>query len=190
MTSNGKYVESGPVHATIRPNTGFVHRYVPKPKPGVFRITKTNHNILQGVAQPDERITEEQKKSLGDWIRENAERYWLPRGGPLSSMSEGGADVIIVDDPQMHGLIPLAKTAAAERPVVYRSHIQIRSDLVAKDGSPQLDAWKYMWGNVQKADIFISHPVKKFVPNDVPVQTTGYLPAATDWYVVLLPSRV
>lgn len=164
-------------------------RYVPKPKPGVFRITKTNHNILQGVSRPDERITEEQKKSLNDWIRENAERYWLSPGGPLSSTSQGGADVIIVDDPQMHGLIPLAKAAAAKRPVIYRSHIEIRSDLVAKEGSPQSDAWEYMWGNVQKANILISHPVKHFVPRNVPASMTGYLPAATDWYVALLPSK-
>lgn len=168
---------------------GCLHRYVPKPKPGVFRITKTNHNILQGVSQPDERITEEQKGNLRDWILENAERYWLSRGGPLSSMAEGGADVIIVDDPQMHGLIPLAKGTAAERPVIFRSHIEIRSDLVAKEGSPQSDAWDYMWANVQKGDIFISHPVKQFVPKNAPVSMIGYLPAATEWYVALCPSE-
>lgn len=133
------------------------------------------------MSQPDERITEEQKRSWTDWIHDNAERYWLSAGGPLSSIPEGGADVIIVDDPQMHGIIPLAKAAAAKRPVIFRSHIQIRSDLVGKHGSPQSDAWEYMWGDVQKADLFISHPVKQFVPTTVPVSMTGYLPAATDW---------
>ena len=118
-------------------------------------------------------------------MNENAERYWLSAGGPLGPVSEGGADVIVVDDPQMHGLIPLAKAVAADRPVIFRSHIEIRSDLATKDGSPQSDAWNYMWTNVQKADIFISHPVKKFVPKNVPVPMIGYLPAATDWYVSL-----
>ncbi len=166
------------VYSGIHWTYGIV-RYVPKPKPGVFRITKTNHNILQGVAKPEERITAEQKQNLDDWIRENAERLWLSKGGPLGPISEGGADVIVVDDPQMHGLIPLAKAVSAERPVIYRSHIEIRSDLVAKEGSPQADAWGYMWENIKRANMFISHPMKTFVPNNVPTSMTGYLPTTT-----------
>jgi alpha,alpha-trehalose phosphorylase (configuration-retaining) len=71
-------------------------RYVPKPKPGVFRITKTVHNILQGVSKPDEWITPEEKKILTDWITDNAKRYWFSDGGPLRPPEEGGADVIFV----------------------------------------------------------------------------------------------
>lgn len=70
--------------------------YVPKPKPGVFRITKTVHNILQGVSGPEERISAEEKRILTEWIEDNAERYWLSPGGPLRPASEGGADVIMV----------------------------------------------------------------------------------------------
>jgi hypothetical protein len=44
-----------------------------------------------------------------------------------------------------------------------------------------------MWGNVS-ADIFNNHPVKQFDLETVPVSMTGYLPAATEWYMVLLPS--
>lgn len=54
--------------------------YVPKPKPGVFRITKTVHNILQGVAEPGVRISAEEKQVLVDWIGDNAKRYWLSPG--------------------------------------------------------------------------------------------------------------
>jgi len=132
-------------------------------------------------------MTEEHKRSLSDWIRENAERYWLSEGSPLAPVSKGGADVIVVDDPQMHGLIPLIKAVTIDRPVIYRSHIEIRSDLVAKDGTPQSNAWDYLWDNVKMADMFISHPVRRFVPSNVPVSMIGYLPAATDWYVALLP---
>jgi hypothetical protein len=40
---------------------------VPNPSPAVFRTTKNNHNILQGVAAPDLRLTDEQKEvRLGD----------------------------------------------------------------------------------------------------------------------------
>ncbi len=69
---------------------------MPKPKPGVFRITKTVHNILQGVAQPDVRITAEEKEVLTEWITDNAKRYWLSPGGPLQPPEDGGADVIFV----------------------------------------------------------------------------------------------
>ncbi|KAJ5514066.1 Glycosyl transferase family 1 [Penicillium fimorum] len=155
--------------------------YVPKPRPGVFRVTKTNHNILQGVAHEGERLLPENKKLLKDWIKENARRYWTRSGGPLLPPSEGGADVIIIDDPQMPGLIPIAKALAPDRPVIYRSHIQIRSDLVAIPGSPQEEAWEFLWNDIKHADVFISHPVSDFVPQNVPPEMVGYMPATTDW---------
>ncbi|KKK18881.1 putative trehalose synthase (Ccg-9) [Aspergillus rambellii] len=155
--------------------------YVPKPRPGVFRITKTNHNILQGVSLPEERLTEEKWALVTQWIHENAKRYWLPPGCPLTHPSEGGADVIVVDDPQMPALIPLAKEIAPDRPVIFRCHIQVRSDLVAEEGSPQAEAWGRMWDQIKHADLFISHPVRSFVPHTVPREKVGYMPASTDW---------
>ncbi|KAF5697502.1 Trehalose phosphorylase [Fusarium mundagurra] len=113
--------------------------YVPKPLPRVFRITKNIHNVLQGVSPPDERITAEEEDAIIDWITENAQRYWLADGGPLCQPEEGGAHIVIIDDPQMPGLIPLIKKITPDRPVLYRSHIQIQSDLIAKAGSPQAD---------------------------------------------------
>lgn len=156
-------------------------RYVPKPRPGVFRITKTNHNILQGVSNPNERLSCNRQQKLLDWIQENAERYWLQRGGPLCRSSNGGADVIIIDDPQMAGLIPIAKDIDPQRPVIYRSHIQIRNDLIAILGSPQAEVWNFLWNQIRAADIFISHPVPDFVPKNVPSDRVGYMPACTDW---------
>jgi hypothetical protein len=72
---------------------------VPKPRPGVFRITKNVHNILQGVSRPDQRISAKEKAAIIDWITENANRYWLSEGGPLRPPEEGGADIIIVSRP-------------------------------------------------------------------------------------------
>lgn len=164
-------------------------RYVPKPRPGVFRITKTNHNILQGVADPHERLDSQQQRVLTDWIEDNARRYWTRKGGPLCRPSEGGADVIIIDDPQMPSLIPIAKTADPNRPVIYRSHIQMRSDLISTPGSPQAEVWDFLWSYIKLADIFISHPVAAFVPHSVPLAKLGYMPACTDWYDLLLESR-
>lgn len=96
--------------------------------------------------------------------------------------SEGGADFIIVDDPQMPTLIQIAKQIAPDRPVIFRSHIQIRSDLVDTPGSPQAEAWGWLWQYIKQADIFISHPVSSFVPKIVPREKVGYMPATTDWY--------
>ena len=101
----------------------------------------------------------------------------------------------------MPGLIPLIRKVRPEVPIVYRSHIEIRSDLVHKEGSPQEEVWKYLWNNIQNADLFISkchffrllnlltscscvgHPVNKFVPSDVPIEKLCLLGAATDWCV-------
>ncbi|KAG0636842.1 trehalose synthase [Tuber brumale] len=152
--------------------------YIPKPDLEVFRITKTNHNILQGVADPEARFDGEKQALLNKWTEVNAKVYWLSPGGPLAP---GGADVVIIDDPQMPALIPLIKKFRPEVKVIYRSHIEIRSDLLEKSGSPQEQVWQWIWGCVRKADVFISHPVDKFVPNDVPLAMVGLMPACTDW---------
>ncbi|KAF9452267.1 glycosyltransferase family 4 protein [Macrolepiota fuliginosa MF-IS2] len=151
--------------------------YVPNPSPSVFRTTKNNHNILQGVAAPDLRLTQEAKDAFDAWILKNGLR-WTQEGGPLAA---GGVDVAFIDDPQMPGLIPLIKRVRPDLPIIYRSHIEIRSDLVHVPGSPQEEVWKYLWNNIQLADLFISHPVSKFVPSDVPLEKVALLGAATDW---------
>ncbi|KAJ6630631.1 trehalose phosphorylase [Mycena sp. CBHHK59/15] len=151
--------------------------YVPNPSPTVFRTTKNNHNILQGVAPPDLRLTKENEDRFDEWIYKNGLR-WTAEGGPLA---QGGVDIAFIDDPQMPGLIPLIKKVRPELPIVYRSHIEIRSDLVHVAGSPQEEVWKYLWNNIQLADLFISHPVNKFVPSDVPIEKLALLGAATDW---------
>ncbi|KAI5857205.1 hypothetical protein BZA05DRAFT_415878 [Tricharina praecox] len=152
--------------------------YIPKPSPTVFRITKTNHNILQGVAAPDARFTQEKQDKYTEWITFNAYRYWLSRGGPLA---EHGADVVVIDDPQMPGLIPLIRQTRPEVKIIYRSHIEIRSDLINVAGSPQEEVWKFLWDRIKMADVFISHPVNNFVPADVPKEILALMPAATDW---------
>ncbi|CAE6442867.1 unnamed protein product [Rhizoctonia solani] len=152
--------------------------YVPKPSPAVFRTTKNNHNILQGVSAPDVRLTRERQEEFTAWIEYNANRYWVSEGGPLAP---GGVDVAFIDDPQMPGLIPLIKKVRPDLPIIYRSHIEIRSDLVHKEGSAQAEVWKYLWDRIQHCDLFISHPVNKFVPKEVPAEKLTLLGASTDW---------
>lgn len=152
--------------------------YVPKPSPAVFRTTKNNHNILQGVSAPDVRLTRERQEEFTAWIEYNANRYWVSEGGPLAP---GGVDVAFIDDPQMPGLIPVIKKVRPDLPIIYRSHIEIRSDLVHQPGSAQEEVWKYLWDRIQHCDLFISHPVNKFVPKEVPAEKLTLLGASTDW---------
>lgn len=55
--------------------------------------TKNNHNILQGVANPGIRLTEQERQTFDHWIEKNAYRYWFSEGGPLAA---GGIDVAFV----------------------------------------------------------------------------------------------
>ncbi|KAI2622270.1 glycosyltransferase family 4 protein [Xylaria nigripes] len=155
--------------------------YVPKPRPGVFRSTKNMHNILQGVSQAGERLTEDERDMISEWISQNAERSWLSPGGPLRPIEEGGAHVIVIDDPQMPTLIPLIKILTPNRPVIFRSHIQIRGDLVNLEGSPQKEVWKFLWEAIRYSDLFISHPIPEFVPTVIDKKMVAYMPASTDW---------
>ncbi|KAF2844339.1 glycosyltransferase family 4 protein, partial [Plenodomus tracheiphilus IPT5] len=155
--------------------------YVPKPKPAVFRITKNNHNILQGVDGTGLRLEQKSIDILDEWARQNAERYWITKGSPLAPRAEGGADVIIVDDPQMPSLIKIAKELDPSRPVLFRSHIQVRTNLADQEGTPNAEVWNWVWNNVKQCDAFISHPIREFVPKNVTAEKVGYLPATTDW---------
>lgn len=159
---------------------GGAGRYVPQPRSGVFRVTKMNHNILQGASKEEDYLTQEDENLLREWVTENSNRYWSCSGGPLDSPSSGGADIIVVDDPQMPDLIPIAKERAPHRAVIYRSHIQIRNDLVSTPGTPQARSWNWLWERARKADVFISHPIPDSVPRDVPEDIRGYMPASTD----------
>lgn len=54
------------------------------------------HNILQGVAKPGQRLSDDEKDTIRGWITENARRYWLTEDGPLRPKEEGGADIVVV----------------------------------------------------------------------------------------------
>jgi glycosyltransferase involved in cell wall biosynthesis len=154
---------------------------VPNPKPAVFRITKTNHNILQGVPKPEDRFTKEDQQLVDDFGTANAERSWTKDGCPLAPRSKGGADLIVVDDPQMPVLVSIAKEMDPERPVIFRSHIQMRSELIRDTNSQAHAVWQWIWSHAQKADVFVAHPISKFVPDGVPEEKVAYMPATTDW---------
>jgi hypothetical protein len=81
----------------------------------------------------------------------------------------------------MPELIPIAKKFAPDRPIIFRSHIEVRDDLIFEDGSAAQQVWRFLWSSIKQADVFLSHPVRTFVPNDVRKEILGWLPATTDW---------
>ncbi|KAI9229690.1 MAG: hypothetical protein DHS80DRAFT_13549 [Piptocephalis tieghemiana] len=150
--------------------------YVAKPKPEVFDITKRKfHNVLQGVAPPDARLTEEEQEIWRDWVIQNVESYWLGERGPLMN-----SDVIVVDDPQLCAMIPMIRAVNPKVKVIYRSHIEIRADLVRQEGSPQADVWRFLSQFIGESDLFISHPIDNFIPDSVPRDKVMLMPASTD----------
>ncbi|KAI8583353.1 hypothetical protein K450DRAFT_223218 [Umbelopsis ramanniana AG] len=152
--------------------------YVARPKPEIFDITKRKfHNVLQGVADPKVRLTDADKEAFIEWSNENVNRFWGDRSGPLQN-----SDVIIIDDPQVCGIIPHIKRLAPQTTrIIFRSHIEIRADLIRDNpDGPQACTWNFIWQFIKQADLFISHPVDNFIPDEVPRRNVVLLPAVTD----------
>ena len=148
------------------------HWYVLLPKKEAFDITKPKfHNVLQAVAAPGTELTQEDKAIYDAWLKENASAF-------EDVFRE--AHVIVIDDPQPAGLIPYIKQANPDAKIIYRSHIQIVGRLASQAGTPQHTTWNFLWEKIQLADYFVSHPLKMFIPDNVPAEKIFYMPATTD----------
>lgn len=148
------------------------HWYILQPDPEAFIITKTKfHNVLQAVQQEGVELTEDDMKLYNSWTEQNAYN---------SEEVFKNSDVIIIDDPQPAGLIPYIKRVNPKVKLIYRSHIQIVGDLASTEGTPQRKTWSFIWNNVKDVDCFVAHPMKEFVPSDVPEDKVVYVPATTD----------
>lgn len=145
--------------------------HVMNSKKEIFNISKKKfHNILQGVAPAYLKLTEEEVNDFRAWSAENAEKF--------KELFE--ADVIVIDDPQPSGLIPHIKKVNPGAKIIYRSHIQVEAHLIDEEQAQQLATWNLLWSNIKEADIFVSHPIREFVPKCVPEDRVVYMPATTD----------
>ena len=139
------------------------HWFVMKPNPEVFEITKKKfHNVLQGVSPKDTNFTDYDQQVYENWCISNVNTYWSDEDSPLCK-----ADVIVIDDPQPSGMIPMLKKINGSATYIYRSHIEIRSDLTCQSGTIQNKVWNYLWNSIRYCDIFVTHPVDKFIPQEV-----------------------
>lgn len=149
-----------------------VHWYVVTPDEEVFTITKRKfHNILQAVYDPRVMLTEQEKKQYNRWIKQNTLIF--------RNVFET-SDIIVIDDPQPSGLIPYIKEINPKVKIIYRSHIQIEAALANKKGTPQQKTWQFLWENIKRADCFVSHPIKQFIPKEVVKTNIAFMPATTD----------
>lgn len=152
--------------------------FVPKPNPTVFRITKDIHNLLQGVAGPEVDFTQAQQKTYEQWLESNCEHLnW-------TSDVFTNSDVIILDDPQLLGCVKHIRKSwhgRGKQIVIYRSHIQIRTDLIKDPSKPQYRLWNYLMSHIRQCDLFISHPLSlQSVPSDIPTSKVVFMPAFAD----------
>lgn len=146
--------------------------YVLKDDPQIFDITKRKfHNILQNVADSGVVLEEEEKSLFNSWSKKNAKSL-------LNSICE--YKVVVIDDPQPSGLVPFIRTACPEIKIIYRSHIQLEAALADTPGTAQNITWSFIWDKIKSADLFIAHPVRSFVPKDVPFSKLVYAPPTTD----------
>lgn len=151
-----------------------IHWHVLFPQSSVFEITKKKfHNILQAVAPKNDRLTKKDQEVYQKWIAEN----WKLLKTPLTR-----ASVIVIDDPQPSGLIPYIKKANPDVKIIYRSHIQLRADLMGKRGTAQERTWKFLKPAIDQASIFVSHPIPDFLPHDVARSKVVFMPATTDLF--------
>jgi glycosyltransferase involved in cell wall biosynthesis len=89
--------------------------------------------------------------------------------------------ILVADDPQVVPLIPRVKKDFPETRIIFRSHIQIQSDLTDDPSTEQAHVWDYLFGFIKHSDMFLAHPVDFFIPKNVkdslPVL---YMPPSTD----------
>lgn len=148
------------------------HWYVLKDRIEAFEITKKKfHNVLQAVSSPDVVLNNKDKEIYNAWTTENADYF---------RAVIKNADVIVIDDPQPSGLMPIIRRYRPQAKIIYRSHIQIESDLVDQPGTPQSITWNFIWNNIKSCDCFIAHPIRKFIPKNVPKEKVVMMPATTD----------
>ena len=148
------------------------HWFCMRPDLKVFEITKTKfHNVLQGVS--NDVLTEEDKVLWKTWSKSNFDSFF----------KDMKADLFVIDDPQPSGMIPFIRKSNPNAKIAYRSHIELRTDLIRNKDTQQSRLWDFLYENISLCDIFVSHPVDYFIPDNVKESSSikvVEMPAVTD----------
>ncbi len=161
-----------------------MHWHVMEPDSAAFDVTKRKfHNVFQDVAPEGTDLTDDNKRIYQDWIAKNAEIF-----RPVFK----SAKVLIIDDPQPSGLIPYALRENPDLVILYRSHIEIINSKTDTPGTIQNKVWEYLWNGdqtlgfdssingIQAAKAFVTHPIKSFIPTEVPRERVFGMAPTTD----------
>ncbi len=116
--------------------------------------------VLQGVSRHGETMGPRDQKYFERWTETNYRAFWKDSG-----LFDGR--MLVIDDPQLTPLIPLVKAENPAAKILFRSHIQIQSDLTDDPTTKQAEVFDYLWSFIKQADVFLAHPVKQFVPKRV-----------------------
>ncbi|GAA5982284.1 hypothetical protein JCM5350_007722 [Sporobolomyces pararoseus] len=141
--------------------------YVPPGDSNVYNVTKRKfHNVLQGVAPSSTILTDQDKDLFTSWAEWYFETLWKDSDGEGSRLLSS-FDVIVIDDPQVLGLVPYVRKISPRTKIIYRSHIQIRADLIEQGVQQQTTTWDFLWTFIRQVDLFVAHPLEEFVPQIV-----------------------
>ncbi|MFH1836980.1 MAG: glycosyltransferase [Candidatus Omnitrophota bacterium] len=145
----------------------------------IFEMTKKKlHNVFQNVSKlprEEQYLTEDEYRKYRNWCERNAREKFAE--------SIRSASVIVIDDYQPSGMIPVIKELNPRVKIIYRSHIQIRAKefINIPEDTPQKHNWDLIWGSIKNdVDFFVTHPIDEFIPDTVPLAKVGKMPATTD----------
>jgi glycosyltransferase involved in cell wall biosynthesis len=64
-------------------------------------------------------------------------------------------------------MMPYIRALAPSVKIIFRCHIEVRTDLLADPESPVSQVWKYLHSFARHADLFVFHPVSYFIPKEI-----------------------
>jgi hypothetical protein len=134
------------------------------PDERIFTITKKKlHNAFQDVGADDDHLSARDVADLRAWT----DRAMATFPKDVFASRPDRTKVVIIDDYQPSGLIPLIRRQNPQAIILFRTHTQIRSDLAAQPGTRTAAAWDYVRENAKGADRVIFHPIPDNVPRDI-----------------------
>ncbi|KAJ6038316.1 heat shock trehalose synthase [Penicillium canescens] len=154
--------------------------YIPDPSPKVSRVVEKMQKMLEGISTPENHLTTDEELQLLNWVYENAQHHWLRSNGPLRQAQDGGADVVIVDDPILSVLALISKQHDPKRPVIFHSRINMRIDPAVSGGLAKTEVFDFIWRTLQHADILACQALSTLESRLIPGNKVGYMLATVD----------
>lgn len=148
--------------------------YVMDEDPDVFYITKNKfHNVFQNVNSKGVSLSKSDIKIFEKWSSKNYQKY---------KKVVANSDIVVIDDPQPAGMVPLIQKDFKNKIIIFRLHIHMLSKLAEKTGTEQYISWQYLHNLIRTTDMFIAHPIKTFVPKNAVREKVVFMGAVTDHF--------